>query len=376
MSPTRRVQLGIGGLLAAMLVLTLLTWHLQTRALSEALVQDVQATLASRVSRATSAKHENGYACFAAVERLTPKDLSPVDASSHEAFKAALDGGVLPEDWQPKLEALAPWAASLRDCADAAALDFLPGVTPFELRNERGSEMIMALARLTRLQLRELEAKRDWVESAERCASTLEVSLDRSHLNFQGAMMARRAVTQLAAPCGQALFLLAPEARSRVKARFEALPTRLVTNGVLTDRDRLWISLGSYSWLLPPELSTRGPEGFALFGGRFVLLRLWSRLDRAMRGLVAAADTRGPARLEAERAVDDTFSTWWAPRQPVSLPDYEKFFLRNEETMTLLQLLAHLASSEGALPAGVSRTSEGYEVTNFEGARLLVPATR
>jgi len=377
MSPSRRVLVAIAAVIVVMVAVTLLRWHLQTRALVEALVRDVEATLASRVELSPGAKHENGYACFADIERLTPKQLLPVAARNDQVLEAVLDGGVIPEDWRPKLDALAPWAESLRDCGDAAALEFVPGVTPFELRNERGTDIIWVLVRLTQLQLRELEAKREWVGSVERCASALEVSLDRSRLNFQGAMIARTAVTRLAAPCGQALMRLPPEARERVKARFGALPARLATNGVLTDRERLWISLGTYRWLLPPEVSTKLPEGSPLFGPGFVLVRLWKQYDAAMRTLVTAADTRGPARREAERAVDEALGKWWAPRQPVSRPDYEKLFMRNEATRTLLQLLAHLAApGETALPGGVSRTGEGYEVTNFEGARMFMPVQR
>ena len=69
MKPTRRVLVGIGVLLLSMFASVLLAWQVQTRALSGVLVADIEVTLGRAIERApklAGAKHENGYACFAA----------------------------------------------------------------------------------------------------------------------------------------------------------------------------------------------------------------------------------------------------------------------------------------------------------------------
>jgi hypothetical protein len=389
MRPTRRVLLSIGVLVVALVATLFVVWHLQTRALGDALVSDITATLARRIERdppPTLPEHDNGYECFGEMVDVTPKDLSPFEAKDKDRFHELFDGGV-PEPVQQKMATLERWADSVRHCGDSARLKFVPGLTPFttarEPRGERGSQVVLALGRLTRLQARLLADEGQWESIAVRCAGTLEVALDRSHLNLIGAMVAAGAVKQLVPACGEALQHLSPEARPTLAARFKRLQKRLADNHEFVDAERLLVSLGGYGWLMSPEQRAQCPASDFNLGEtndlllRFALARIWPRYDRAMRRLVTSADVPGPARLDADQELSGVFRAWWVPTVLDADIGFEKFFQRNEDTQVLLQLLTGLAEGgEKPLPARVTRTPAGLEFTDFKGEKLVVPAAQ
>lgn len=386
MKPTRRVLLAIGVLVLVMVTGLFVSWHVQTRALGAALVRDVEATLARRLERnpgPDAPKHENGYACFAQAVDAMPADVAPFDQKSGPALAQMMDAGVVFETWQAKVASLEPWAAAARSCGDSARLQFVPGVTPFatvsETRGERGVQSLLALGRMTRLQARIEPGVPEVI--AERCAATLEVALDRSHVNLIGAMVAATTVQQLTPSCGEALQRLGVENRQRLAARLGRLRERLATNHEWVDIERLAMSLPLYGWTLSEAERGRLPasddmmrETLANPLHRFVLARMWGRWDRAMRQLAASADTPGPARTEASIRLDEVFDAWWIPGElSVGGPGYEKLLVRRDETAILLQLLADLAAGgERPLPPQVTRQAEGLVFTNFEGVRLII----
>lgn len=387
MRPTRRVLLGIGVLVVALVAAVFIVWRVQTRALGDALVADIATALARRIERdppPTLPEHENGYECFGEMVDVTPRDLSPFEGKDQDRFRELLDGGV-PEPVQQKMASLERWADSVRHCGDSARLKFVPGLTPLtttrEPRSERGNQVVLALGRLTRLQARLLAEEGQWESIAVRCAGTLEVALDRSHLNLIGAMVAAGAVKQLAPPCGEALQRLSPEARPALAARFARLPRRLAGNHEFVETERLVVSLANYGWLLSAEQRAQCPPSEFNLGEtndpwlRFALARSWPRYDRAMRRLVASADMPGPARLDAAQELSGVFRAWWVPAALDADLGLEKFFQRNEDAQGLLQLLAVLAEGgEKPLPARVTRTAGGLEFTDFNGEKLVVPA--
>lgn len=386
MKPTARVLLGIGALLVAMALALFITWHFQTRALGDALVADVEAALARTITRdprPDSPKHENGYACFAAAVGAMPRDVSPFDLRSQPAFSELMDAGVLAEPWPSKVASLEPWAESLRSCGDSTVLKFVPTVTPFMTDADTGSmEAQMALVRMTRLQVRLLGAESKWEAIVERCLGTLEVGLDQSHVNLIGVMLGASAVKTLTPPCAHAVQQLQPEGRAAAAKRFRALRGRMASNREFFENERLAMGLLAHRWELSGAQRARTPASQELLEAtladpvvRFSLARLWTRQDKAMRELITVADLPGPARVEASLAIDAVFNGWWVPPElSGSLPDYEKFFLRNEEAMTLVQLLADVAEGvEKPLPPNVTRIPEGLQVINLEGEQLLIP---
>jgi hypothetical protein len=283
------------------------------------------------------------------------------------------------------MASLERWADSVRHCGDSARLKFVPGLTPFttahEPRGERGTQVVLALGRLTRLQARLLAEEGQWESIAVRCAGTLEVALDRSHLNLIGAMVAAGAVRQLMPPCGEALQHLGAGGRPTLAARFARLPKRLADNHEFVEQERLVMSLASYGWLMSPEQRAKCPASDFNLGEtndpllRFALARVWPRYDRAMRRLVASADVPGPARLDAAQELSQVFRSWWVPAALDVDLGFDKFFQRNEDTQVLLQLLAVLAEGgDKPLPARVTRTPAGLEFTDFNGEKLVVPA--
>lgn len=385
MSPTRRVLLAIGALVVLMVAGLLLSWHLQERALGEALVADITATMARPIERSAkpeSFKHENGYACFAGMVDVTPKDLSPFEMKDSEVLKEVMDAGVMPEALLPKVTSLEPWAESMRACGDSEQLKFVDGVTPFasfgDAKSERGNQALLALSRLTRLQARMLARDEQWQTIAERCAGTLEVALDRSHVNLIGAMIAASAVKQLSPQCGVALQRASAEARPALAKRFGALPSRLVSSREVVEVERQTLGLMMYGWRLSSEVRATLPSGEQLVAEewwpRFMSARLWSRWDRSMRQLSVAAEQGEAARLDASRAHDRVMEVWWAPAELSGQPDYEKFFVRLDETALLLRALSELAAArEVTLSPKLARTAEGVEFTDFKGEKLLIP---
>ncbi|MDP1826501.1 MAG: hypothetical protein Q8L48_24745 [Archangium sp.] len=387
MKPTRRVLVAIGVLVLAMGAGLLVSWHLETRALRAALVSDIEAELARTIARhpkPDAPKHENGYACFVKVIEAMPADLSPFDHKSGATLAELLDAGVLTDAWQEKVERLEPWAESARGCGDSAGLEYVEGVTPFtsfrDRRSEGGNDAILALSRLARLRVRVATETAEAI--AERCAATLEVAIDRSHVNLIGAMIAGAAVRQLTPSCGEALQQLSSETRPRFATRMEQLRARLVANHELLETERMIMSLELFGWTLSPAEREKVPEGDHMMAEtlanpalRFAILRMWGRWDGAMRQLAANANATGLARQEASRGIDEVFNTWWMPAElSVGGPNYDRFFVRNEETAILLQLLADLATGgERPLPRRVTRETEGLVFTNFEGVRLIIP---
>ena len=382
MRPTRRVLLAIGVLSLALISGTLVTWHLQTRALGEALMADIEALLARTITREpkpSAPKHDNGYACVARVLEVTPKDLSPFTVRNTDVFHGLMDGGVLSDEVQEQMTRLEPWAESLRSCGDSAGLQFVPGETPFApWTDTRSTQGLLALQRLTRLELRSLATEGQWELSVERCAATLEVALDQSHLNLIGAMVAGSTVRQLTPPCAEALEHLDSAQRASRAPRFAALPARLAANHEFIETERLMMSLETHRWLLSDEQQLRAPTSNNAFdlenpASRFVLARSWRSWDRALRRLGETADVPGAARLEASLRLDGVFDFPWLPAALSGAPSYEKFFLRNEDTATLLQVLATLAAGDSTWPAQVARTGDGLEFTDSKGEKLSIP---
>ena len=386
MKPTRRVLLAIAVLLLSMATVLLISWRQQTKTLSAALVTDIEATLARTITRnpkLEAPKHENGYACLSAVVDAGPGDLGPFELKNSDAYKEVMDAGVVPAAWQPELTRLAPFGASVLSCGDSAELKFAPGLTPFDQfgkKGERGSQVVLAVAKLTRLQIRLLALENQWDEVVDRCAATLEVAFDRSHLGLVSSMIASSQVRQLLPSCGEALQHLGPSSRERAVKRFGALPARLAANHEYLDLERQVMSLETNGWMIAEEDRVRLPAGDHLLGDslenpalRFVLARTWHPTDRAMRALIAVADVPGAARAQASRELDEVNAGCLTEALTFS-PSYEKFLVRSDETRVLLQLLVDLAEGgEKPLPTGVTRTAAGLEITDTKGELLIIP---
>lgn len=385
MSPTRKVLVGIGVLVLVMLGAVPLSWHLQHRALGDALISDLQASAARTVTRSpplADPKHENGYGCYAAMIDVTPADLSPFEMKDGGVFAALMDAGVVEEPWRSKMTSLEPWAASVRSCGNSATLAFVPGLTPFapfsDVRSARGSQVLLALSRMTRLQARLLWVDEAWEEIAALCAGTLEVALDRSHLGLVGAMVAASNVRLLAPQCGAALRHTGLQSRKTWGKRFGALPARLISNEQLIDLERQAMGLAAFGWLLSDEQRAKTPPSESFTSNeplsRLATARLWGRWDRAMRHLAEAAQEGNPERLEASLALDEAFSAWWLPSDLQSRPEYEKFFLRRDDTAVLLGVLTALASgNEVSLSSKLVQTASGLEFTDSQGEKILIP---
>lgn len=388
MTPLKRVLVAIGVLLILMLSALLVSWHLQERALAEALVNDVAATLSRPInwnSKPESAKHENGFACLAAAMTAIPSDLGPLDLKDQHTVTEILDAGVVPEAVGVQFAALEPWTSSVRACGDSAGVAFVPGVTPFEpLDLSKGrprSGVITALTRMTRVQARLLSAEQSWVDVAERCAGALEVAFDYGHVNLVGAMIASNAAQQLTPACSEALQRLPPDSRARLAERFARLRSRQVTNTELMETERLNVSLSTYRSFLDDEQQAKVPPGEDWLIGitdpfaRISAPRLWGRWDRAMRQLVVAAREGGPARAEASRNLDEAFASWWVPSLFNMHPSYEKFLLRNDETAALARMWAELAAgTEVTIAPPLAKTSQGIEFTRAgTGDKVVIP---
>lgn len=386
MTPPRRVLLSIGVLMLSLLAMIVVSWTVQTRRLGDALVADIDAWQAHVVVRdppLQSPRHENGYACFAEVLKVTPKDLGPLEIKNRAPFNEVMDGGVVPADWEAKLTELEPWAASLRACGDSARLSFVPGVstfTPsFEPTELRESTLVLALGRMLQIEAHLLPVDGTWDPIAEHCAGTLEVGLDRSHLNLIAAMVTNTTVRALAEPCGRAVQHLSPDARAALADRFARLPSRLAQNHEYLEEERLLVSLNAFRWMMSDEQKAKVPlADYPLESSvknpflRFAYGRDWGRWDRAMRELVAVADVPGPARLAASASVDT--SPWWLPSDGISGANYERFLQRTEDTRVVLQLLADLAAGEPKpLPPQVTRTATGLAFTDSSGESLFIP---
>lgn len=389
MSPLKRVMVSIAVLLVLMISALLISWRVQERALGDALVSDVTATLARPIERTPSLeapKHENGFACLSAAIDAMPSDLTPFDFKDQAAFQEILDAGVVPDAVAPAFAAVQPWAESVRSCADSARLAYVPEVSPFapldDAKNRPRSLALTALARITRVQARLLAAEQRWGEVAQRCAGTLEIAFDYGHLNLIGAMVSAAVLSQLARPCAEALQRLPPESRPPIAERFARLPSRLVSNVEMLELERQVATLSTYRSFLSEEQREKLPPGDDWLRDvldepavRLTLPRLWSRWDRALRQLVAAARAPGAEREDASRAVDEVFDQWWTPGLLSTQPNYEKFCLRNDESAALLTVLIELAAGrEVTLSPQLVKTAEGLEFTKSGGGeKLIIP---
>ena len=384
MTPPRRVLVSIGVLVLTLLAILVVSWTLQTKKLSDALVADIdawQARVIVRDPQLQSHRHDNGYACIAAALKVAPKDLGPFEPKNLAAINEVMDGGVVPADWETKLTELEPWAASLRACGDSARLSFVPGVSTFSIEPP-GTRRVLALTleRMISLEARLRPVDGTWDTIAEHCAGTLEVGLDRSHLNLIGAMMASGGVRALAPPCGRALQHLSPDARAALAPRFARFPSRLAQNHEWLEAERLLLNLNVFGWMLSDAQKTKVPPAeFPLEASiknpflRFAYGRNWGRWDRAMRELVAVCDAPGPARLAASASVDTATSPWWLPSTSDSGPNYERFMKRTDDTRVLLQLLADLAAGEAKPLPQTTRTATGITFTDSNGEPLFIP---
>ena len=385
MSSTRKVLLGIGGLVLAMVAAIPLSWHVQRGALGDALVADLEATATRTIARKPpldAPKHENGFACYAAVIETTPTDLSPFELKDAGVFFELMDAGVVAEPWLTKVARLEPWAESVRSCGSSKKLEFVPSVTPLstlsDAKAERGTQVILALSRMTRLQARRLAVEGKWEEIAELCAGSLEVALDRSHLGLVGGMIASSLVRQLSPPCGAALQHLRPDSRKTWARRFGALPARLISNAELIETERQAMELMAFGWLLSEQQKARTPPSDSLTYdaplSRFALARLWGQWDRCLRRLGAAARIEGRERKEASSKCDEVWHGWWIPNEHSARADYERFFARMDDTALLLGLLAELArGSEVTLSPRLVRSAAGLEFTDGQGEKVSIP---
>ncbi len=385
MRPTRRVMLAIGGLVVAMIAALPVSWHLQQQALGDALVKDLEATAARTMTRnppLKAPKHENGFACYAAVTDTTPADLTPFEPKDGGVFSELMDAGVVTEPWLTKVTNLESWAESVRGCGNSARLEYVPSVTPFaplsDAKSERGTWVLLALSRMTQLQAKMLAAKGQWEAVAELCAGTLEVALDRSHLGLVGAMIASSVVKQLSPHCGQALQHLGPQSRDVWAGRFSALPSRLIKNSELIELERQAMALGIFGWLLSEAQQARTPPHDSFTAEepltRFLIARLWGRWEHSMQRLAFAAHEGTSERLEASLERDELFSGWWVPSTLRHQPDYERFFAREDDTAVLLGLLVELArGGEVTLSPRLVRVEAGLEFTDAQGERLVIP---
>ncbi|MDP2275362.1 MAG: hypothetical protein Q8N23_29480 [Archangium sp.] len=385
MNPTRKVLLGIGGLVLLMIATVPLSWHLQRGALADALVADLEATAARSITRdppLEAAKHENGFACYSAVIETTPADLAPFELKDPGVLSGLMDAGVVAEPWRTKVTNLEPWAESVRGCGNSERLGYVPSVTPFapfsDVKAERGTQVLLSLTKMTRLQARILGADAKWEQIAELCAGTLEVALDRSHLGLVGAMIASSVVRQLSPPCGQALGHLGPESRDVWTRRFGSLPSRLISNTELIEIERQAMGLSAFGWLLSEAQSAKLPphDSFASDDplSRFAVARLWTRWDRSMRSLGAASKNGSSVRQAASLERDEVFQEWWIPSELSNRPDYERFFARMDDTALLLGLMSELASGgEVTLSPKLVRTASGLEFTDGQGEKVLIP---
>jgi hypothetical protein len=388
MTPLKRVLVAIAALLILMIGALYLSWRSQARALGDALVTDVAATMTRRIERTPelhSAKHENGYACLADALATMPSDLRPIDFRDENGLNQLLEGGALPEALRPQFDVIASWAETVRACGDSEHLAYVPGVTPFEALTtgtRDPSAALSVLTRVTRMQAIVLVADQRWEQLADVCAGTFEFALDYGHVDLTGAMVAINALMHLGKPCAEALQRLQPGSRARFAQRFARLPSRQASNSELVELEWQRHKLGWFQPVLTPAQRLRLPAANDLVGRffdyptiRVTLPRLLSQYDRAMRQLTVTANQ--PAlRRTSQAEVNAVISQWWAPSGLFAVlpPNYERFFERNDEAAVLLKALSELAAGdEVTLNPLLAKTTDGLVLTRTGSEALIIP---
>lgn len=380
-----RAKLIIGLVLLSLLASLGVAWRLQTRALGDALVQDLAAVKKVTLARTPAPRaplHDNGLRCLGEMLDVTPGDLTPFAGEGKPALEPFIIGArplsELPPEVRARLLALSPWAAAMRGCGDSMQLAWVEGLSPWtpssHPRPQRLAAAMPALLEFTALELRVLLADAQPAVALERCGSTWAMAADQSHLGLLGATSARMAVRRLAPACAEALAAVSPEVRAQVARQWAPLKNRLASNGELVEHERLHLTLLAFAWVaseaqraqLPP-VSALGPADLKI---RLRTERTWRGWDAAMRQLAAVAATPGPARDAAAAGVDRALEGAWGQLSS----QYSTYLTTWEETAMLLDLLADLAAGGiKPLPPGVTRTATELDFVNAQGQHLVLP---
>lgn len=378
MPPLRRVTLTILALLLGIVAIEALATQLQQRRFAKTFVTEAQSLLAERKPLpTTNPKHENGSACFAEVMATEPKWGT---FSLLAEFQKAKEAPTVPDSVKAELSTLQPVLSALRGCGDARYLLPVDGVQPFDLDSVH-SKGVLCLARATMLETRALAEVQDWESVVERCASTLEVSLDQSHVNLLGAISARYALDLLVPGCVAALHHLTPESRARFRPRFEQLPTRMARHRRIMEVERLETITQTSVTILDEEQRAALPMSkFVPLGqfestplSRFLLARLVRARDPVMRRLAEQADERGPLRDAALSALEEVDTSWWVPEPFRVKPMYGDFLKRFDDGDALLRAVAVAAAGGSDYPSQISRTQTSMVFTFFDGKTLELP---
>jgi hypothetical protein len=376
MSPVKRVLVAVVLVVLCLPVVAFLVLRAELRSLTLALDADVDAYSRRRIERSpppVTPKHHDGFACLGAMLDVTPRDMKPFSEIIGDLDAIVAGKAPVPAELSDRAAALAAWGRSLRECSQSAYLSYTDGVSPFaDEKHPRFKRwnVVMALGRLTVVELAQRLGAGRADEALDLCTQTLPLYFDLTHLGLLGAMLGVSGSQRLAPQCAAALAQATPEARRRAAAEWKQLGSRIAGNPEVLEAERLLTSMlvfqavatGPADRPLPVEalpLAAAGP--FV----RVAVAALWGRWDKALRRLVAVSGSPGPERLAASRAIDALLTEWWVPEVVGGLtPEYEKFLVRLDETRATWEFLVQLAEGGPHSPPAFARPVEGgYELT-------------
>ncbi|MGV3623209.1 MAG: hypothetical protein ACO1OB_20485 [Archangium sp.] len=361
--------------------------YVQAQSLGAQLATDVAALRETKWTRnppVPNPLHDNGYQCFAAVLKVTPRDLSPfnINAPSKAPELAAwvrthdpepLE--TLPPELAERMQALSKWASQVRDCGNSRHLQLVPELEPWELP-PRYIEVVMALTRYTSLEVRQLVAQGRAEEALNRCNATLAFTIDQSHQGLLGAVAATSSVRMLSTRCVEAWNALSPELRALTGSQWLTLATRLAGTREVLATERLCSGIMAFEPFAPHEgvphpKDVSAPDTTWL--PRFMMLRLWPVWDARTRELVDAAD-EPQKRQEISASIDALSEGWMMPPQYAGTANYEKFVERIAEGRAMLSTLQWIsAGAKGEPPAGMRRVEGALEWKDSEGIARRIP---
>lgn len=330
--------------------------------LGDQLLTDIATLRAKRIKvlrpeGAMPPRHTNGLACLASVAKSAPPSVTAFNDAKAEATVFANGEkplSDLPEATRAMIEPLRPWVVAMRECGDAAELQWVEAVEPWgDLNPVMKSNIAM---RHTALDARILLSEGHAARALQSCTEGLESTLDVSHLGLTGSIVAATAVRTLAPICAAAWTEVTPEVRKDIGPRWVLLSTRLASDAEILECDRVAGSVLVFAPYASSEARAKFPPlaspGFELSPvDRVSLPRLWGRWDASMRQLAAAKDETSFIALD--HALRDW--PWWLPEGSLLTvgEGYVRVHARLESARAALGVMTSIATG-APLPASAT----------------------
>lgn len=344
-------------LLAGFVAATIRTNH----QLGEQLVADVAALRARRVKvlrpdGALPPRNDNGLLCFASVAKTAPS----LAAFNGEKERNAFAWGdkplsELPDSTRAAMDPLRPWVEAMRGCGDAAELQWVEAVEPWN--DSWALQTKSTLLVHTALDVRLLLAQGHAPRALQVCTEGLEANLDLSRLGLIDAMLAANAVLRLAPLCSEAWGQVTAEVRRDVGPRWVLLSTRLASDAELLEVERVAMSLALFAPLASAESRAKLPAAAALAFElsrveRLLLTRLWAPWDAKMRQLAAAKDEASFSEADARLREHP----WWLQGSILTAGDgYAEWHARLNRARAVLSVLASISAGTPLPPGAVEK---------------------